>query len=40
MGGRGGAQTKEKVQAVQTGPDEAHVKQLGPNTAKLDRGGT
>ena len=39
MGGRGGAQTEETGQAVQTGPDEAHFQQLGPNTAKLDRLG-
>ena len=37
MGGRGGAQTEETGQAVQTGPDEPHFQQLGPNTAKLDR---
>ena len=40
VGGRGGAQTEETGQAVQTCPDEAHFQQLGPNTAKLDRGGT
>ena len=36
VGEMSGAQTVKTGQAVQTGPDEAHVKQPGPNTAELD----